>query len=62
MKAKKKVKLDLINEDTLVGGVDVGKRKHYARFITIFLLNIYKLYVRIQKSLKKILESYIMIK
>lgn len=33
MKAKKKAKLDLISDDTLVVGVDVGKRKHYARFI-----------------------------
>jgi len=35
MKAKKKKKLDLIGDDTLVVGVDVGKRNHYCRFINV---------------------------
>ncbi|MFZ3106725.1 MAG: IS110 family transposase [Candidatus Hydromicrobium sp.] len=35
MKAKKKAKLDLIGDDTLVVGVDVGKRNHYCRFINV---------------------------
>ncbi|MHB8276271.1 MAG: hypothetical protein ACYDIA_01270 [Candidatus Humimicrobiaceae bacterium] len=35
MKAKKKAKLDLIDDDTLIVGIDVGKRNHYARFIIL---------------------------
>jgi transposase len=35
MKAKKKAKLDLIDEKTLIVGIDIGKRKHYARFINL---------------------------
>ncbi len=35
MKAKKKAKLDLIGDDTLVAGIDVGKRNHYCRFINV---------------------------
>ena len=35
MKAKKKAKLDLVDDDTLVVGVDVGKRNHYCRFINV---------------------------
>ena len=35
MKAKKKAKLDLIDDDTLIVGIDVGKRNHYARFINV---------------------------
>ena len=35
MKAKKKAKLDLIGDDTLVVGIDVGKRNHYCRFINV---------------------------
>ncbi|MCL4378111.1 MAG: IS110 family transposase [Actinobacteria bacterium] len=35
MKAKKKAKLDLIDKDTLIVGIDIGKRKHYARFINL---------------------------
>lgn len=35
MKAKKKAKLDLIDEDTLIVGIDIGKRKHHARFINL---------------------------
>lgn len=35
MKAKKKAKLDLVDEDTLIVGVDVGKKKHYCRFINL---------------------------
>ena len=35
MKAKKKAKLDLIGDDTLIVGVDVGKKNHYCRFINV---------------------------
>jgi transposase len=35
MKAKKKAKLDLIDEGTLIVGIDIGKRKHHARFINL---------------------------
>jgi len=35
MKAKKKAKLDLVSDDTLVVGIDVGKRNHYCRFINV---------------------------
>jgi len=35
MKAKKKAKLDLIGDDTLVVGVDVGKRNNYCGFINV---------------------------
>ena len=35
MKAKKKAKLDLIGKDTLIAGIDVGKKKHYCRFINL---------------------------
>jgi len=35
MKAKKKAKLDLIDEKTLIEGIDVGKKKHYCRFINL---------------------------
>ena len=35
MKAKKKAKLDLIDESTLIAGIDVGKKKHFARFINV---------------------------
>jgi len=35
MKAKKKAKLDLIDENTLIVGIDIGKRKHHARFINL---------------------------
>jgi len=35
MKAKKKKKLDLIGDDTLVVGVDIGKKNHYCRFINV---------------------------
>ena len=35
MKAKKKAKLDLIGDDTLVVGIDIGKRNHYCRFINV---------------------------
>jgi len=35
MKAKKKAKLDLIDDDTLIAGIDIGKRKHHARFINL---------------------------
>lgn len=35
MKEKKKAKLDLIDEGTLIVGIDIGKRKHYARFINL---------------------------
>lgn len=33
MKEKKKAKLDQITGDTLIAGMDIGKRKHYLRFI-----------------------------
>lgn len=33
MKEKKKEKLDQITGDTLIAGIDIGKRKHYLRFI-----------------------------
>jgi len=33
MKEKKREKLDQITDDTLIAGVDIGKRKHYLRFI-----------------------------
>jgi len=35
MKAKKKARLDLIGDDTLVVGIDIGKRNHYCRFINV---------------------------
>ncbi len=35
MKAKKKAKLDLIDANTLIVGIDIGKKKHYARFINL---------------------------
>lgn len=35
MKAKKKAKLDLVDDGTLIVGIDIGKRKHYARFINL---------------------------
>ena len=35
MKSKKKAKLDLIDDDTLIVGIDIGKRKHHARFINL---------------------------
>jgi transposase len=35
MKAKKKAKLDLIDEETLIVGIDIGKKKHHARFINL---------------------------
>lgn len=35
MKAKKKAKLDLIGDDTLVAGIDVGKKNNYCRFINV---------------------------
>jgi len=35
MKAKKKAKLDLVDDDTLVVEIDVGKRNHYCRFINV---------------------------
>jgi transposase len=35
MKAKKKAKLDLVDDDTLVVGIDIGKRNHYCRFINV---------------------------
>ena len=35
MKAKKKAKLDLIDDSTLIVGIDIGKRKHHARFINL---------------------------
>ena len=30
-----KAKLDLIDENTLIAGIDIGKRKHYLRFINL---------------------------
>jgi hypothetical protein len=33
MKEKKKAKLDHVSDGTLIAGIDVGKRKHYCRFI-----------------------------
>ena len=33
MKEKKKAKLDKVSEDALIAGIDIGKRKHYCRFI-----------------------------
>ena len=33
MKEKKKEKLDQINDNTSIAGIDIGKRKHYCRFI-----------------------------
>lgn len=33
MKAKKRQKLDQITGDTLIAGIDIGKRKHYLRII-----------------------------
>jgi len=33
MKEKKRQKLDQITSDTLIAGIDIGKRKHYLRFI-----------------------------
>lgn len=33
MKEKKRQKLDQITGDTLIAGIDIGKRKHYVRFI-----------------------------
>ena len=35
MKAKKKAKLDLVDDNTLVVGIDIGKRNHYCRFINV---------------------------
>ena len=35
MKTKKKAKLDLIDDSTLIVGIDIGKKKHYARFINL---------------------------
>jgi len=35
VKAKKRAKLDLIDENTLIVGIDIGKKKHYARFINL---------------------------
>ena len=35
MKANKKAKLDLIDDNTLIVGIDIGKRKHHARFINL---------------------------
>lgn len=33
MKAKKRQKQDKITGGTLIAGIDIGKRKHYIRFI-----------------------------
>ena len=35
MKAKKKAKLDINDKGTLIAGIDVGKKKHYCRFINL---------------------------
>lgn len=33
MKERKKAKLDQITVDTLIGGIDIGKKKYYCRLI-----------------------------
>ena len=35
MKTKKKAKLGLIDENTLIIAIDIGKRKHHTRFINL---------------------------
>ena len=35
MEAKKKTKLDLIDDATLIVVIDIGKRKHHARYIDL---------------------------